>query len=85
MPADSRISDGGALSPAHRARRSQFDSTPPNDVAGRTSRAAATTASACAAVPGPPSGPASSKDNSGPAPFGICFLVISSVAGVTPG
>ena len=73
MPADSLISDAGAVSPAHRDRRSQLDSTPPNDVAGTMSRDAPTTASACAAVPAVPSGPASSNDSSGPKPPRICL------------
>jgi hypothetical protein len=78
-PADSRISVSGAVSPSQRARRSQFDSTPPKLVAGTTSREAATTASASAAVP------EISNDSSGPNPFGICRLATSSVAGLSPG
>ena len=77
MPADSLISVSGAVSAAHRARRSQVDSTPPKLVAGTTSRAPATTASACAAVP------ASSNDSSGPKPAGICRRATAD--GASPG
>ena len=79
MPTPSRMSVGGAVSAAHRARRSQLDSTPPKLVAGTTSRDAATTASASAAVP------AISNESSGPNPRGICRRATSSVAALTPG
>ena len=85
MPADRRISDGGAVSPAQRARRSQVDSRPPKLVAGTMSLADATTASASAAVPGSPAGPASSNESRGPAPFGSWVLATSTVAAVAPG
>jgi hypothetical protein len=68
MPADSRISPAGAVSAGHRARRSQVDSTPPKLVEGTIRRAAATTASASAAVPD------SSNDSRQPDPFGIWVL-----------
>src|ERR1700749_2589 len=42
IPAESRISESGAVSPGHRLRRSQLDSTPPKLLAGRISRAEAT-------------------------------------------
>ena len=77
IPADSRISVSGAVSPAQRARRSQVDSTPPKLVAGTTSRAAATTASASAAEP------AISNDSSGPNPRGICLR--AACDGLIPG
>jgi len=77
IPADSRISVSGAVSPAQRARRSQFDSTPPKLVAGTTRRAAPTTASASAAVP------EISNASSGPNPRGICFTAAGD--GLSPG
>jgi hypothetical protein len=79
MPADSRISVSGAVSPCQRARRSQFDSTPPKLVAGTTTRAPATTASASAAVP------RTSNDSSGPNPAGIWRRATSSVAALSAG
>ena len=77
IPADRRMSVAGAVSAAHRARRSHEDSTPPKLVAGVTRRVAATTASASDAVP------ASSNDSSGPKPRGICFAAVSP--GFKPG
>ena len=76
-PHDSRISVGGAVSAAQRARRSQDDSTPPKLVAGTMSREAAITASASDAVP------ASSNDSSGPKPRGICLTAAAD--GERPG
>ena len=78
-PTDSRIRPGGAVSAGHRARRSQVDSTPPKLVAGTISRAAATTASASAAVP------SVSNDSSGPYPSGICLRTSSDVVLSIPG
>ena len=77
MPQDILISVAGAVSAGQRARRSQDDSTPPKLVAGTISCAAATIASAPAAVP------ETSNESSGPKPFGSCLS--ATAEGESPG